>query len=164
MSPTAKKTTAKRTATADNARAFRLTVLRATGETYGLTLEETYGDNGRTMATGVITTTAGQTTRVVDTVVAAVRSAGHQPSVLAFNNATPIPLDEPSGVRLALILITTQPVTKHDRVRALVAGINAMSVEESYYWYAKCLGPDASNARKALRILIVGDAHRGVRG
>jgi len=26
---------------------------------------------------------------------------------------------------------------KHDRIRVLVAGINAMSIEETYYWYAK---------------------------
>ena len=159
MSPAAKK----RAAALDNGRAFRLNILPASNESYGLALEETYGQNGHTLATGVITTTAAQTTRVIDTVVAAVRGAGHQPSVLAFSRTKPIPLDEPSGVRLALILIATQPVTKHDRVRALVAGINAMSVEESYYWYAKCLGPEASNARKALRTLIVGDAHRGVR-
>lgn len=158
MSPTA----AKKAAHTDAGRAFRATVLPASNETYGLSLEETYGENGHTMASAVITTTAAQTTRVIDTVVAAVRSAGHQPSVLAFNRSAPIALDEASGVRLALILIATQPVTKHDRVRALVAGINAMSVEESYYWYAKCLGPESSNARKALRTLIVGDAHRGV--
>lgn len=153
----------KRAAAVDSARAFRLTILPANNETYGLALEETYGENGHTLANAVVTTTAAQTTRVIDTVVAAVRAAGQQASVLAFSRATPIPLDEPSGVRLALILIATRPITKHDRVRALVAGISAMSVEESYYWYAKCLGPDASNARKALRTLIVGDAHRGVR-
>jgi hypothetical protein len=160
MSPAANK----RAAVSDNGRAFRLNILPASNETYGLALEETYGQNGHTLATGVITTTAIQTTRVIDTVVTAVRNARHQPSILAFSRKKPIPLDEPSGVRLALILIATQPVTKHDRVRALVAGINAMSVEESYYWYAKCLGSEASNARKALRTLIVGDAHRGVRG
>lgn len=148
----------------DSARAFRLTALPASNETYGLTLEETYGENGHTLASVVVTTAAAQTTRVIDAVVAAVRAAGHQASIIAFSRTEPIPLDEPSGVRLALILIATQPITKHDRVRALVAGINAMSIEESYYWYAKCLGPDSSNARKALRMLIVGDAHRGVRG
>ena len=160
MSPSA----TKKSTVIDSSRAFRLTVQPGSNETYGLSLEETYGQNGHTMASAVITTTVAQTTRVIDTVVAAVRTAGHQPSVLAFSRAKPIPLDEPSGVRLALILITTQPIIKHDRVRALVAGIDAMSVEESYYWYAKCLGPEASNARKALRTLIVGDAHRGVRG
>lgn len=154
----------KKRGSIETGRAFRLTLLPAANEMYGLTLEEVYDENGHALASMVITTTAPQTTRVVDTVVAAVRSAGHQPSVIAFSRAKPIALDEPSGVRLALVLIATQPVTKHDRVCTLVAGINAMSTEETYYWYAKCLGPEASNARKALRTLLVGDAHRGVRG
>ena len=157
------RTQSKNVSRPESARAFRLTIIPASAETFGLALDETYGDNGHTLSSAVITTTAAQTTRVVDTVVAAVRGSGHQPSVLAFKRQEAIALDEPSGVRLALILITTQPITKHDRVRALIAGINSMSVEEAYYWYAKCLGPEASNARKALRTLIVGDAHRGVR-
>ncbi len=85
------------------------------------------------------------------------RRSGHQPSVLTFNRKAPIGLDEPDGVRLALILMATQPVAKHARVRALVAGINAMSTEETYYWYSKCIGTDATRARKALRILLSDD-------
>ena len=106
------------------------------------------------LATHVITTPPAQTGRVVDAVLAAVRSSGHAPSVLAFSRKAPLRLDEAAGVRLALILLTTRPVAKHNRVRALVAGINAMSVEETYYWYAKCLSPDAARARKALRVLL----------
>jgi hypothetical protein len=60
-------------------------------------------------------------------------------------------------VRLALILLATQPVAKHARVRALVAGINAMSIEETYYWYSKCIGVEASRARRALRTLLADD-------
>ena len=52
------------------------------------------------------------------------------------------------------MLFTTQPIAKHERVRALVAGINAMSVEETYYWYSKCMGLDGNRARKALRTLL----------
>lgn len=152
---------AKHNSKLDGARAFRLTIKPGSNETYGVSLEETYGDSGQVLANHVISTTAVQTVRVLDTVVAAVRSSGHQPSVLAFGRKSPIKLVEASGVRLALILIATQPVAKHDRVRALIAGINAMSVEESYYWYAKCLGTEASNARKSIRMLIAGDARGG---
>jgi hypothetical protein len=137
----------------DTSRAFRLTIHPGEGDTYGISLDETYGDSGRTLATPVITTSPMQTGRVVDAVFAAVRSSGQPPSALAFNR-NPIRLDEAAGVRLALTLLTTRPVSKHNRVRALVAGINAMSVEESYYWYAKCLGPDAARARRALRVLL----------
>ena len=62
---------------------------------------------------------------------------------------------DPAGMkRLALVLLASQPIAKHERVRALVAGINAMSVEETYYWYSKCMGLDGNRARKALRTLL----------
>jgi hypothetical protein len=138
----------------DTSRAFRLTIQPGRGDTYGVSLDETYGDGDRILSTHVSTTPPTQTGRVMDAVLAAVRSSGHAPSVLAFSRKAPVRLDEAAGVRLALILLATRPVAKHDRVRALVAGINAMSVEETYYWYAKCLNPDAARARKALRVLL----------
>jgi hypothetical protein len=121
---------------------------------YGVSLDETYGDGDRILSTLVSTTPPAQTGRVIDAVLAAVRSSGHAPSVLAFSRKAPVRLNEAAGVRLALILLATRPVAKHNRVRALVAGISAMSVEETYYWYAKCLSPDAARARKALRVLL----------
>ncbi|MFJ9420188.1 hypothetical protein ACIRPT_39465 [Streptomyces sp. NPDC101227] len=124
------------------------------GETYGLTIEETYGEVGSALATAVVTLTPQQTGRVIDALFAAIRRSGHQPSVLTFTRKAPIRLTEPDGVRLALILMASQPIGKHERVRALVAGINAMSTEETYYWYSKCIGVDANRARKALRTLL----------
>src|SRR4051794_23490275 len=107
----------------ETSRAFRLTVRPvANGDTYGITLDETYGSTGDALAATIVTTTAGQTGRVIDAVVASVRASGHAPSVLAFTQQSPIRLEEAAGVRLALILLTSQPVSKHDRVRALVAG------------------------------------------
>jgi len=138
----------------DTSRAFRVTIQPTQGDTYGLTLDETYGDNGRTLSNTVVTTTPAQTSRVLDALMAAVRASGHAPSTLAFGRDKPLLLDEASGVRLTLTLLTTQPVIKHQRLRALVAGVNAMSIEETYYWYSKCLGPDAARARKALRTLL----------
>jgi len=138
----------------DTSRAFRLLIHSGRGDIYGISLDETYGDGGRTLATHVITTPPAQTGRVVDAVLAAVRSSGHAASILAFSRRAPIRLDEAAGVRLALTLLATRPVSKQSRVRALVAGINAMSVEETYYWYAKCLSPEGARARKALRVLL----------
>ena len=100
----------------DTSRAFRLSIHPARGDTYGVSLDETYGDGGRVLATHVITTPPAQTGRVVDAVLAAVRSSGHAPSVLAFSRKAPIRLDEAAGVRLALILLATRPVAKHSRV------------------------------------------------
>ncbi|AUA11237.1 hypothetical protein GTZ89_09455 [Streptomyces sp. SID8382] len=144
----------RRLAAVAGARGFRLIVKPGRGETYGLTIEETYGEVSSALATAVVTLTPQQTGRVVDALFAAVRRSNHQPSVLTFTRKAPIRLTEPDGVRLALILLATQPIAKHERVRALVAGINAMSTEETYYWYSKCIGIDANRARKALRTLL----------
>jgi len=144
----------RRLAAVAGARGFRLIVKPGRGETYGLTIEETYGEAASALATAVVTLTPQQTGRVVDALFAAVKRSGHQPSVLTFTRKAPIRLTEPDGVRLALVLLATQPIAKHERVRALVAGINAMSTEETYYWYSKCIGVDANRARKALRTLL----------
>lgn len=138
----------------EGVRGFRLVVTPGRGETYGVTLEETYGENGGTIAAPVSVATPVQVGRVVDALFVAIRKAGQRPSVLAFNRKAPIRLGEAEGVRLALVLLATQPIAKHERVRALVAGINAMSVEETYYWYSKCMGLDGNRARKALRTLL----------
>ena len=141
----------------EGVRGFRLLVTPGRGDSYGVALEETYGDTGTVITAPVTNATAAQTGRVVDALFAAVRHAGYQPSVLAFTRRAPIRLGEAEGVRLALVLLTTQPVSKHERVRRLVAGINAMSTEETYYWYSKCIGVDSNRARKALRILLADD-------
>lgn len=138
----------------EGVRGFRLVVAPGRGETFGVTLEETYGVNGSTITAPVSTATPAQVGRVVDALIVAIRKAGHQPSVLAFKRKAPIRLGEAEGVRLALVLLASQPVAKHERVRALVAGINAMSTEETYYWYSKCMGLDGNRARKALRTLL----------
>ncbi len=143
----------RRLAAVTGVRGFRLIVQPGRGETYGLTIEETYGEVGSVLATAVVTLTPQQTGRVIDALFAAIRGSGHQ-SVLTFTRKAPIRLAESYGVRLSLILMATQPIAKHERVRALVAGINAMSTEETYYWYSKCIGIDANRARKALRTLL----------
>ena len=138
----------------EGVRGFRLVVTPGRGESFGVTLEETYGENGGAIAAPVGIATPVQAGRVVDAIFVAVRKAGHSASVLAFKRKAPIRLGEVEGVRLALVLLATQPIAKHERVRALVAGINAMSVEETYYWYSKCMAIDGNRARKALRTLL----------
>lgn len=157
MTISARGTQQRHLVAVDSPRAFRITVTPGRGETYGLVLEETYGYNGHTLASQVTTATPTQTGRVADAVFTAIRASGQAPSILAFKRKKPIRLDEPEGVRLALTLLTTQPIAKHERVRAVVAGLNAMSTEETYYWYSKCIGPDAPRARRALRILLADD-------
>jgi len=136
-------------------RSFRVTLTAGHGDSFGLVLDETYGDSDLTSR--VVEATPNQAGRVFDALLAAVRGSGHRLSVVAFGRSKPVVLDEMHGVRLALTVMTTKPVTKHKRVRALVAGINAMSVEETYYWYSKCLGSDSPRALRALRILLAED-------
>ena len=140
-------------------RTFRLTVQPAPtrsgeGDRYGVRLEEAYADGNRTLASRVASTTPLQTARLLDALVAAVRASGHQAGVLSLSRRGPIPLDEAAGVRLALALLAAQPVSKPDRIRRIVAGVSAMSTEETYYWYAKVVGPDAERVRRALRLFL----------
>lgn len=144
----------------ETVRTFRLHVRPASSDSYGLDLSEAYG-SGDGPTTPVLTASASQVSRVLDAVIASVKISGHAPGRLGAQRGEPIPIEEPAGVRLALTLFATQPVTKHDRIRALVAGVNAMSVEETYYWYAKCVGAEASRARRALRLLLSDDKATG---
>lgn len=155
MTAQPKRTPRTRTLAAISApRAFRITVVPGRADTFGIVLDEAYGDGDNILTTRVTAATPAQVGRIADAVFAAARGSGYAPSVLAFTRKKPIRVDEVEGVRLALILLTTGPIAKHTRVRAIVAGVNAMSVEETYYWYSKCVGVDASRARKALRILL----------
>lgn len=138
-------------------RAFQL-VLRpdpAQPDRYGVTVQETYR---RSLANGlpqkVATAPATQARHVLEHVVAAVRASGYRPSVLGPQRRDPISLDEAAGVRLALTLLATAPLNRGDRIRAVAAGIAAMSVEETYYWYSLCVGPRSSAARRAVRALL----------
>lgn len=138
-------------------RTFRLTVRPGGRDTFGVELDETYTNGSATPHTRVLTANPAQVTRVLDAVLVAVRASGHNPGALAAERGIPLPVEEAAGVRLALTMLATQPITRNDRIRALVAGVNSMSIEESYYWYAKCVGPEGPRARKALRILLADD-------
>ena len=143
-------------------RAFRLNLDPAParageGDRYGIRLEEAYAEGERTLAATVASATPLQASRVLDALVAAVRASGHQAGVLSATRKKPIPLDEAAGVRLALALLAAQPLSKPDRIRHIVAGVSLMSTEETYYWYAKAVGPDADRVRRALRLFLAED-------
>ena len=89
--------------------------------------------------------------------LAALRANGYKATDLAraVGSDKPFYLDEPTGLRLALILLAVKPLTRQDRIEAIGQGIQAMSAEEAYYWFSKCTaGPDAIRAQKALRVLL----------
>ena len=94
---------------------------------------------------------------VTDHLLAALRANGYKATDLAraVGSETPFYLDEPSGLRLALILIAVKPLTRYDRIAAIGHAVQGMSAEEAYYWFSKCsAGADAARAQKALRVLL----------
>lgn len=138
-------------------RAFELAVRPdpARPDQYAILIQETYG-RGRpdALARKIAMATAAQIGHILDHVLTAVRASGYRPTVLGPQRRDPITLDEAAGVRLALALLATSALSRGDRIRAVANGIATMSVEETYYWYALCVGPRSSAARRAIRALL----------
>lgn len=135
-------------------RGFHLLV-NATPGAYGVALEET---NGRPEHTLLVARADEKHTRaVLPAVMDAVKASGHQRSTLSPQRKAPIVLSEEAGVRLALVLLATDRVSKARRIDNMLGGVNNMAVEEAYYWYSKCMGADAGRVRKALRMFLAED-------
>jgi hypothetical protein len=96
----------------------------------------------------------GRVPLISDSVAWALSASRVPRTALGPQRRRPIALDEAAGVRLALVVIGAGPLAKRSRVAQLEGGVAAMSVEEAYYWYAKCVGVEASRARRALRLLL----------
>lgn len=149
MTPPAKKTVKR-------VRAFSLAPVPEGSDAYGLRLREVTGENDR--GSGLqLHVNAFRTWRVIESVLAAAKASGYLKSALGRSRTTPLTLNEAAGVRLALVLMTTVPLTKSRRVDAIAQGIAGMATEETFYWYAKCVGSDARRARRALRIMLAED-------
>lgn len=134
-------------------RGFQLIVEATPVEGYGVRLLET---NGSLTAEphAVVHLGAPRTRRVLPQLIGAVKASRHPASVLGPERRNPIRLDEAAGVRLALVLLATGRLTKWQRVERVAAGIEAMTIEETYYWYAKCVGPTGRRAQTSLRLLL----------
>ncbi len=63
-------------------------------------------------------------------------------------------LREETGIRISLAFMGVKPLRRVDRMRRIARGISRMSIEECYYWYAKCRSPKTPNGTKALRVLL----------
>lgn len=134
-------------------RGFQLTVEPVSANDYGLRLEESDGvshDAKRPVAN--LGPPASR--RIVEQAMDALQASGFRRSDLSAQRRQPFRLKEHHGVRLALAMVATGPLHKRVRVEAVLSGLGRMSDEEAYYWYAKCLGSEASRGRKALRILL----------
>lgn len=95
---------------------------------------------------------------MTETILKTLKRQGYRPTDFSIQRKEPFLLDEASGVRLGLFLFALKPLRKVSRMEAIIAGIDNMSDEEAYYWYAKCTnGRRANQARKAMRILLSGE-------
>lgn len=82
------------------------------------------------------------------------KANNYDPKTLTHNRQSPYILDEQSGVNLALLFQTLQPLSRSERIVNISAGVMAMSNEEAHYWFAKVSNGKRSQALKALRVLL----------
>ena len=135
------------------ARRFELVVIPDDGDDYGIQVVVWHDDANHTAAAVPLNRTAA----IRSNVVAAVVSSGHRRTALHPNRKKPIPLSEEAGVRLTLVILATAPVKKSQRIDAIRVGIDAMTSEEAFYWYAHATGHESARSLKALRILLAGE-------
>lgn len=82
------------------------------------------------------------------------KANNYDPKTLSHNRQTPYVLNEESGINLALLFQTLQPLSKLERIANIAQGIRAMSYEESHYWFAKISNGKRNQALKAIRVLL----------
>ncbi len=66
-------------------------------------------------------------------------------------------LSEGDGVRLTIAFLAMKRLQKYEKLTAIADGVAQMSLEECYYWHAKCRSPVSRNGVKALRVLLAGN-------
>jgi len=82
------------------------------------------------------------------------KANNYDPKTLTHNRQSAYILDEQSGVNLALLFQTLQPLSKPEKITNISAGVMAMSNEEAQYWFAKISNGKRRPALKALRVLL----------
>ncbi|WP_348539893.1 MULTISPECIES: hypothetical protein [Spirulina sp. CCY15215] len=78
----------------------------------------------------------------------------YDPKTLSHKRQSPYILSEETGVNLAILFQTLQPLRKVDKILNITSGIKEMSNEESHYWFAKVNNGKRNPALRALRILL----------
>lgn len=143
--------TSRRLGSTTESRGFQLTVLPE-GNDFGIFLYEV---NGK--VTLVANATRRRMRDLASYTTQAVRASGHQRTVLHAGRKNPITLQEEAGVRLALGLLATEGVRKGNRRSKMLDALQDMAIEETYYWYAKCMGSEGARVRRALRLFLAED-------
>ncbi len=63
-------------------------------------------------------------------------------------------LSESAGIRLTIAFLAMNRIQKYEKLTTISDSIARMSLEECYYWHAKCRSPSSTNGIKALRVLL----------
>lgn len=63
-------------------------------------------------------------------------------------------LSEGAGIRLTIAFLAMERLQKYEKLTTVADSIARMSLEECYYWHAKCRSPSSQNGVKALRVLL----------
>ncbi len=66
-------------------------------------------------------------------------------------------LSQGAGIRLTIAFLAMKRLQKYEKLTTVADSIARMSLEECYYWHAKCRSPSNPNGIKALRVLLAGD-------
>ncbi len=123
------------------------------GDDWGFRLCEAFNDAIESVAK----VDAARATQFRRTVLKAVEASGYPPAAVSPRRCRPFNLEQGPGVRLALTVCASLPVTRPLRRRAIVDGVEALSQEEALYWYARTTGPERGRALRALRLLLADD-------
>ncbi|MCB0857326.1 MAG: hypothetical protein KDB57_04295 [Solirubrobacterales bacterium] len=139
----------------DKPLSFELEATESGGsERIGIRLTEAGSSSGHRLQ---IRLGSSPTERISNSLTNALRESKIKPGQLSPRRKAPLALVEEAGVRLALVMVATKPVSLRRRVTEIEEGIAAMSTEETYYWYSKCTGAERNRSQRALRLLVSGE-------
>ena len=65
-------------------------------------------------------------------------------------------LSEGAGIRLTIAFLAMKRLQKYNKLTSVADSVARMSLEECYYWHAKCRSPSSQNGVRALRVLLAG--------
>jgi hypothetical protein len=103
-----------------------------------------------------VTTLRGKRQQAVHRLVKSVLAdAGVDPATVTRGEGSAV-LSESDGVRLTIAFLALKELQKYEKLTTVADGIARMSLEECYYWHAKCRSPTCKNGVKALRELVAG--------
>lgn len=131
-------------------RQFELIIEPESGDDYGVRIVVSEEHESRSAAHAP----APRVGAIRTDLVAAAVTSGKPRTAVSATRTKPIDLSEEAGVRLTLLVLATAPVRKSKRIDAIRTGIDAMTSEEAFYWYAHVTGPNSTRALKALRTLL----------